>query len=194
MLDQTPPDPGRAATQHLRGRILIGLAYAEADQGHIEQGWRLLAEAEQLLPPGQRGALFGQRGLFLSRIGENEAAIEQYDAAIAVLRERAEPEVLARALLNRGNLHMSNARLTLVRADLRRCIEVATRQNFMRIVPIAKHSLGYLDFLAGDLPAALGTYSAVAREYAVVKPGLLPVLGLDRARALIVAGLFRGGP
>jgi CHAT domain-containing protein/tetratricopeptide (TPR) repeat protein len=182
--------PDTAATRRLRGRVLVSLAYAEADQGHVDLGWRLFAEAEPLLPPDERGVLFSQRALLLTRTGRDEAAIAEYGVAIAVLREQSQPEVLARTLLNRGNLYLSGARVGLARADLRRCVQVATRHGFTRILPVATHSLAYLDYLAGDLPAALRTYHAVADEYAKVKPGLLPVLALDRARALTAAGLF----
>jgi len=181
----------RAATGGIRARILLTLAYAEVDQGRIGLGRRLLDEAETLLPPGERGVLYSQRGIFLSRIGRDKEAMAQYDAAVAILRERSEPEVLARSLLNRGNLHMSMAQARPARADFHRCIQVATRAGFHRIIPIARHSLGYLDFLAGNIPAALRTYREVASEYASIKPGLLPVLALDRARALNAAGLFR---
>ena len=56
---------------------------------------------------------------------------------------------------------------------------------------MARHALAYVDFLAGDIPGALQVYAAVAADYAVVKPGMLPVLAVDRARALLAAGLYR---
>ena len=179
------------AMAELRGRVLVSLAYAESEQGHIEQGWRLLDEAEALLlPPRRRGLLLNQRALLYIRTGKDGAAIEQYDLSLAVLREESEPQDLARALLNRGNLHLSRAEVRLARADLLRCADVAGRHDLARILPMATHSLGYLDYLVGDVPAALRTYHAVAGQYALVKPGLLAVLALDRARALIAAGLF----
>jgi CHAT domain-containing protein len=178
------------ADAELRGRILVSLAYAEAEQGRIDHGWRLLAEAESLLPPRLRGLLLNQRALLYIRTGKDEAAIAQYDLSLAVLGEDGEAQDLARALLNRGNLHMTRGRLRPARADLRRCADVSARHGLARILPMAVHSLGYLDYLAGDLPAALRTYREVAGQYAAVKPGILPVLALDRARALIAAGLL----
>jgi CHAT domain-containing protein len=59
------------------------------------------------------------------------------------------------------------------------------------MLPMAKHNLAYIDYLGGDIPAALRGYREVAREYAASRAGMLPVLAVDRARALTAAGLFR---
>jgi tetratricopeptide (TPR) repeat protein len=177
-------------TARLRGQILVSLAYAEAEQGHVDEGWRMLAEAESLLPPERRGLVMTQRALLFVRTGRDEEAIAEYDRALSALTEEALPQPFARALLNRGNLHLSRGHVRAAREDLLRCADVSTRNDLDRILPLAVHGLGYLDYLVGDLPAALHTYSAVAEQYAVVKPGVLPVLALDRARALIAAGLY----
>jgi CHAT domain-containing protein len=181
------PDP---ETSELRAQILVRLAYAEAEQGHVELGWHLLDEAEPLLPDRHKALVASQRGLLCMRTGRDEAAIGHYDLALARLREQTEPAEVARALLNRGTLQLTRGRLRPARADLRRCAEISARLGLERILPIAIHNLGYLDYLAGDIPAALRTYRAVAEQYATVKPGMLPVLALDRARALTAAGLY----
>src|SRR4051794_28913512 len=49
-----------AAEPELRGRILISLAWAESERGHLRRGFRLLDEAEPLLPAHLRGILYGQ--------------------------------------------------------------------------------------------------------------------------------------
>ena len=178
------------ATAELRGRILLSLAYTESEQGHLELGWRLLDEAEPLLPEQFKPLVSSQRGLLCMRTGQDDVAIAQYDLALAGLHEQTEPADVARALLNRGTLQLGRGRLRLARSDLRRCAEISARLGLSRILPIAIHNLGYLDYLAGDIPGALRTYRSVAEQYATVKPGMLPVLALDRARALIAAGLF----
>ncbi len=184
------PTQNKAVAQ-LRGRILVSLAYAQGELGRVEQGLHLLAEAEALLPGERRGLLLYQRGLLLMRNGQDRLALQQYDDAIAILREQSDPEDLARALLNRGNVHLNAARVSLARADFLRCSAVASRHGFARILPMAKHNLAYVDYLRGDLPAALRGYREVARNYAESRPGMLPVLAVDRARALTAAGLFR---
>ncbi|MEO7060205.1 MAG: CHAT domain-containing protein, partial [Lapillicoccus sp.] len=54
----------------------------------------------------------------------------------------------------------------------------------------ATHNLGFLDYVAGDIPAALRRYAEVEARYAIALPGVLPMLRLDRARALLAVGLF----
>ncbi|GAA1500737.1 hypothetical protein GCM10009827_007370 [Dactylosporangium maewongense] len=190
LLDRLPAaDQAGAAT--VRARLLATLGYAEVDQGRVDAGLRLLDEAEALLPPDGRGAVYGQRGVVLSRLGRDEEALRQFDAAVAALRSGGEPEALARALYNRGNVHMGLARMRAARNDFQRAVRVAERAGFDRIIPMARHSLGYLDHLNGNIPAALAVYREVAPRYQLSKPGMLPILALDRARALTAAGLFR---
>ncbi|MFD0599467.1 CHAT domain-containing protein [Catellatospora coxensis] len=171
----------------LRGRILLSLALAESEQGHIDTGLQLLADAEQLLPPGHRGTLHGQRAMLLRRTGRDDQALTSYGHALAELREHEEPEEVARVLLNRAVLHMAASRPSAARADLLRCAAIADRHP--RLAAKSVHNLGYLDYLAGDLPAALRRYTDAAHRYAAILPGMLAVLSLDRARALLAAGL-----
>ncbi len=51
------------------------------------------------------------------------------------------------------------------------------------------HNLGYCELLAGDIPAALQLFNAAADGYRLSAPGNLPVLAMDKARALLAAGL-----
>ncbi len=53
----------------------------------------------------------------------------------------------------------------------------------------ALHNLGYCDLLAGDIPAALQLFDAAADGYRLSAPGFLPVLAMDKARALLAVGL-----
>jgi tetratricopeptide (TPR) repeat protein len=189
VLDRGAAGDGEVA--RLRGRILVSLAYAVAEQGDLDAGLGCLDEAEALLPPRQRGVLYGQRAVLLRRTGRHEEALREYDAAMRVLDEGVEPRELARALLNRGVLHLRALHPRPARTDLGRAARVANRHGFTLIAAKARHNLALLDLVAGDLPAALGTFASLAEEYARSAPGVLPVLGLDRARALLAAGLFR---
>jgi hypothetical protein len=180
----------RQAVAALRGRILLSLAHALAEQGRVDAGLRALAQAESLLPPAGRGVLYGQRALMLLRTGRHGLALPQFDAAIAALEEPGDPADLARALLNRAVLHLGAARLGAARADLTRCADVANRYGLATLAAKADHNLAYLDFLAGDLPRALRAYGHLGERYAALMPTVLPVLAVDRARALLAAGLF----
>ncbi|MDQ1646560.1 MAG: hypothetical protein QOJ50_2744, partial [Cryptosporangiaceae bacterium] len=190
-LPADPPDGLDLAGAELRGRILVSLAHAEAEQGHVGEGLALLGEAEPLLPPARRGVLRGQRGLLLLRTGQAPDALREFDGAVALLRGGAEPRELARILLNRSVVHLLAGRIAAARTDLRRCAALAVRDGDARIAAKASHNLGYLAFLAGDLPGALRAFDTVAAAYAIHAPAVLPVLALDKARTLLAAGLYR---
>ena len=179
-----------ASDRELQARILVSLAWAEAERGETEAGFRLLDEAEPLCPPEQRGILFGQRGLLLRRTGQDDAALAQYDAAIASLDERTQAEDLAKALSNRALAHLAAARIGAARGDLVRSALIAERHQLRLPAAVARHNLADLDLLRGDIPSALRGYAEAADVYAAVAPGKLATLAVDRARALLAAGLF----
>lgn len=176
--------------RELTGRILISLANAEAIQGRVERGMELLDDAKPMLPPERRGVLFGQKGLLLARTGRTAEALRELDAAVPLLG--SEPAELTRALLNRGLLRLEMAGdLRRADTDLRWCLELAEKGQMARLAAKARHNLGVLSFLRGDLPQALQAYERVAEEYRELASDFLPVLSVDRARALLLAGLFR---
>jgi tetratricopeptide (TPR) repeat protein len=184
----TPAGDDPAARQ-LRGRIVLSLALAESEQGRIDTGLRLLSDAERLLPAEQHGLLHGQRAMLLRRTGRDDLALAEYGRALAALDERTAPEEVARVLLNRGVLHMAAARPGPARADLLRCRALALGHGLAGLAVKAGHNLGYLDYLAGDIVGALRRYAEAAHRYADLLPGMLAVLSLDRARALLAVGL-----
>ena len=187
-------DPGGPAdAAELRARILLTLAWAEAERGRIDAGFVLLDQAEGLIPPGLTGLtglLHGERGLLLRRTGRDEAALVQYDAAIAALEGQGLAEDLAKALSNRSLVHLAAARVAPARADLTRSARIAADVGLPLPGAVATHNLADLDLLRGDIPAALQGYAAAERVYTALAPGKLATLGLDRARALLAAGLF----
>jgi len=184
------PGSDDQSTTELRGRILVTLALSESERGEVEAGLQLLAEAEPLLPPAERGALHGQRGILLRRTGRDQLAVDAYAQALTLLSEDRQPEEVARVMLNRAVMHLAAVRLGPARSDLAACLRLADQHDLPRLATKARHNLGYVDFLAGNLPAALLAYRRAAEEYAHHAPGMLPVLSLDRARCLLAAGLF----
>ena len=175
--------------ERLRGRVLVTAALAESERGEVATGLALLERAEPLLPRAERGTLHGQRGILLRRTGHDDLALEAYDRALQLLDPTTQPEEVARVHLNRAVLHMAGAHPAAARADLGACLDLAHDHGLNRLAAKARHNLGILDHLAGDLPAALGTFREVAEAYEVEAPGMLPVLALDRARVLLSAGL-----
>ncbi len=189
LLGPDPAGDGQVAAQ-LRGRLLISLAWAESERGRVEAGFRLLDEAEPHLPPDQRPVLLAQRGLLLKRSGRNDLALRQYDEAVALLTEQSSPLDLVKVLNNRSLVHLEAGQVRLARADLRRCGEVADRHGLALHAALSRVNLGCMDVLAGDLPSALGAFAAARAEYERLAPGRLAALAVERARALVAAGLF----
>ncbi|GIM96563.1 CHAT domain-containing protein [Paractinoplanes toevensis] len=176
-----------ACEAEVRGRLLISLAWAEAERGRVDLGLRLLDQAERLLPPAGQALLHAQRAVLLRRNGRNDLALPEFSRAIAGL---AEPIDLVKALNNRGLLHLDGGRVGAARDDLRRAARIAQRHDFTLVTAMVRMNLGYLDVVAGDLPAALGTFAAVRPDYERLLPARLSNLAVEKARALIAAGLF----
>lgn len=175
------PDP-------VRGRVLVTLAWAESERGRVDLGFRLLDEAEPLLPPPARAVLHAQRAVLLHRNGRPEQALPEFDRALAGLTA---PLDLIKALNNRSLLHLDAGRVAAARADLGQALRLARQHDMDFAVALLTVNLGCLDVVAGDLPAALGAFAAARDTYERAAPGRLPSLAIERARALVAAGLFR---
>ena len=179
----------RPQAARLAGSLLISLAHAEAEQGRTALGLSLLDRAELLVRDADRGRLHGQRGLFLLRTGNSAAALESLDSAVALLAADDDRRELARALLNRATCAFEVGRVGSARADLERCAGLARDLGWPLMEAKALHNFGYCQFLRGDIPAALGIMARAAARYAQCDPGILPILMVDKARALLAAGL-----
>lgn len=184
------PDGGDPAVAEIRARLLVSLAWAESERGRVDVGFGLLDEAERLIPQPQRAILFAQRGLLLKRSGRNEEALRQYDQAVALLIEQASPLDLVKVLNNRSLVHLEAGHIRLARADLHRCRQVAERHGLALHVVLSRVNLGCMDVVAGDLPSALGAFATAREDFEALAPGRLSSLAVERARALVAAGLF----
>ena len=177
--------PGRHGA--LAARMLITLAYLEAEQGRAGYGLRLLSLAEPAVGAADRGHLHSQRGLMLLRTGRWADALGQLTLAEPLAS--GDPELQARVLLNRSVLYLNTGDVRLARGDLRRSASIASAAGLTLLAAKATQNLGYCDLLRGDIPAALHQFDVAARAYEATAPGMLPVLATDRARALLAAGL-----
>ncbi len=145
------------------------------------------------IDPGSRSAVLTARGLLLLKSGDR-GAIDALDKAIdaltgvtaATARPGAGPSDLAAALLNRGVLHMGAGRLRAARRDTEAAEAAAREAGRSGVVLMARHNLGYVTFLAGDLPGALRAMSAAASLEPETAHG---VQAMDRAKVLLAAGL-----
>jgi tetratricopeptide (TPR) repeat protein len=180
--DDIPPEH-----QALAARLLMSLAFVEAEQGRARDGLRLLDRAEPLVAPTDQGIWLMQRGLVLLRAGQWQEALAQLIAAEPLLG--ADPFRLVGTLMNRGVLYLNTGNVRRARGDFVRCRDIADEANLELLVAMATHNLGYCDLLDGDIPAALHLFATAASTYRRIAPGDLPVLEIDRARALLAVGL-----
>jgi tetratricopeptide (TPR) repeat protein len=176
-----------AAGKALTARLLMTLAHMESELGHVDDGLRLLVEAERYVTPGEAGILCLQRGLLLLRSGRWQAALAQLTAAEPLLE--ADAERLAATLLNRGVLYLNTGDIGHARNDLSRAGKLGADAGLELIVAMATHNMGYCELLSGDIPSALHKFADVIGVYQRTAVGNVAVLETDRARALLAAGL-----
>ncbi|HEU5334175.1 MAG TPA: CHAT domain-containing protein [Actinocrinis sp.] len=183
------PEPAAPRASALAARLLLSLAHAEAEQGRVEQGLDLVARAEVLAADEDRGIVLSQRALLQWRVGRYRDALPVFDQSVALLADHPDPIVLARVLLNRGGLQMAGVRLTPARVDLARCERIAREHGADLIADKAVNGLGFCELLAGNIPAALDLLGRAEAGYRAHGPGNVPIAQVDRARALMAAGL-----
>jgi tetratricopeptide (TPR) repeat protein len=196
----------------IRIRVLVSLAYVEAESRSLDTGLaHLRAAAEPLpeLPDGpKRLALDGmvrcQHGIMLYRAGRLDEGIEVLDRGVQAIelandRGLADPVGLANALVNRGLAYTLAGHPGLAARDLHRCVDIAASDQIPRTVPgaghlpvvaaLAHHNLGALALRVGDVPKALRYYEEAGDRFRELSPGFLPKLQMDQAEALLAAGL-----
>ncbi len=178
----------RTDDAELRARILLSLAYHEAERGRVADGLSLLdaADSDDELPTELRALVASQRGLLLMRAGDVDAALGQFTSALDDLRD---PAAVARAAINRGNVFLQRRDLRRAGSDFAHCVEVAEQHDMPLLAAKARHNLGYVELLAGNLPAALRQMARAGAELAGTAPAVAAVCDYDRAQALAAAGL-----
>ncbi|MEP7178733.1 MAG: hypothetical protein ABI775_06565, partial [Pseudonocardiales bacterium] len=177
----------------LRIRLLIALASSEFELSGLDRGLAVLdsaaTEAADHRAKSLASVLASQRGLLHLRAGNHAQALANLDEAIRRVADAPELDRL-KILLNRGALNLDGGALRSARVDLLRCLELArrSREPQAEFEFKATHNLGYLEFLAGDLPLSLHLIDEANRLSVDVSRGILL---LDRARVLAETGLIR---
>jgi tetratricopeptide (TPR) repeat protein len=186
--EKLPPDD---SVRSVVARTMISEAGPHFDMsGDLDASLALLDEADAIIAevdnPVLKAKAAGQRALVVLRSGDTERSLPLFDAAAALL-DRAAPRDRALIMLNRGVLHLEHARLAEAEDDLARSVTYAENAGDDRLAAMARHNLGYVDFLAGRIPRALAAYEEAART---IPGGPHPAMVLDHARALREAGIL----
>ncbi len=189
LLDGAELDGERRAGDVLRVRALLGIARALYESaGDLDGAMDTLAQAEAHAAAegldAELLAVQGTRGLLLLRSGDAPAALAALDA-IAPSADAPPTRDLAVTLLNRGVLHLEYGDPAAAGEDLRAAARTASAADEPNLEAMARHNLGILRFVQGDLPAALREID----EAAGLGDTPQPVALLDRARVLTDAGL-----
>jgi tetratricopeptide (TPR) repeat protein len=191
------PHDTEVPIQLLRARVQLTLAWSEAELHGFEQGLAHLAEVYRLLDavdarlPGAgaeiRTPLHNQHGLLLLRAGRTAEALREFGAAERWFgRARALDQ--CNVLLNRGVLELNTMAIRSARNDFIRCATLAGDSDLPLLEFKARHNLGYLEFLRGDLPRSL---QAMDEATALAVAHSRGVSLIDRAEVLVDAGLTR---
>lgn len=152
----------------------------------LELVGRASALARDLGSDALLATVLGQRALLVLRSGDTTAALAAFDEAAALV-EAMEPRDQAVVMINRGVLRLEHTDLAHAYDDLTRSVAYAARAGDARIESMARHNLGYVDFLAGRIPRAIAAYRQAAATW---PESPHPAMQLDLARGLREAGLL----
>jgi tetratricopeptide (TPR) repeat protein len=128
---------------------------------------------------------FIQKSVLLFRLGEQPRALAAL-RGVAPYERLLSTDDRVRMLINRGTIASMLLQTEPASADLALAADVARNAGLDRFAYMALHNRGYVEFLRGDLPAALRLMDEADRMEAPVDKG---IAHLDRGRVLIEAGL-----
>lgn len=181
-------------TSSTRVRVLVTLSTVEVELYGQQHGRSSLDEAHRIAAetaaPELGFAVHNASALRSLRFGDTDEALRQFSVADTLADGATVPERCT-LLLNRGNVYLQRLELGDARRDLQRCItladeEIGSSPELATHAFMARHNLGWLEFLAGNLPAALRLMDEAAAQPADAS---LAISALDKARVLIEAGL-----
>ncbi len=171
--------------------VLLSLAVNVAEVHGADRGLLEMARAERLVrqldDPALTVRMHNNHALIASRAGDLAQAGEQFDLAMKLL-EHASPHDRMYTLLNSGNLRLYRGQLVEAQRLFSQSAAAAETAAILDGQFRALHNLGYVEFLAGNIPAALQSMEQANALEVEVSRG---IWALDRARILLEAGLTR---
>ncbi|MDT7801369.1 MAG: hypothetical protein QOI78_4802 [Actinomycetota bacterium] len=208
LLDSIHPVEAGYRTEWLVARIRLASTLAAMSSeitGDVAAGLaglddvRLLINAieDPVLQAELNGALNHNYGLRLMTVGRNEDSIEHFSQSLADkefrLANGPDPHAwmgaFVQTLSTRGWAHTRLGNVVEAQGDLTRSIEIAERHELHAEAADVRRILGTLALRTGDVPEALRLYDAGERTYRDLEMDVPPPLRLERAQALMAAGL-----
>ena len=161
----------------LRSRILVTMADAQVELGRTPPRPTILLDAAAAAEPD--GVADGA-GVPRGAAGQDRSTAggpEQLDAGVGALSQSGRPSAnLVRALLWRGLLHLSEARLER-RRRIARWAPIGPIAGMDPAVAVATHNLGLVRYVSGDLPGALHEMARRRRGAPMCGPAFEPSTG-----------------
>ncbi|MCW3492459.1 CHAT domain-containing protein [Microbacterium sp. SSM24] len=177
-----------AEEANLRARITGTRAYVLARTGHVAEAERICREALAGggLTDHTVAILAGQLGALATEAGRLDDAERWLTRAIEALAD--DPVAEANTRVNRSLVRMRHRRLEDAEDDLGRAAEMFAAAGMPVAEAQARHNLGYVAMLSGDLVGALQAMVSAAANVGDTAVGAA-VGDLDRAEVLRDAGL-----
>lgn len=179
---------GEATDANLRARIAGTQAYLLARTGHVAEAERICRDALALegLTEHTVAILAGQLGALAQEAGRLPDAERWLTRAVDALAD--DPVAEANTRMNRSLVRMQHRRLDDAEDDLRRAADAFAAAGMPVAQAQARHNLGYVAMLSGDLVGALQAMVSAAGAVSDTAVGAA-VVDLDRAEVLRDAGL-----
>lgn len=177
----------KSGDQLRRARIATTQAYLVYETGDPDGALSRITEllGERWLTEEAEGVIHCQHAMLLLRRGHTADALAAFDRGIGRLNG---PVDLATALVNRGGVYLAQLRPREAAQDFEQALglwpEGHEDQRAMTL-----HNLGYAQYVAGDLIAALGSMDQAAPRMREMSPAMAATVDQDRAEVLVAAGL-----
>ncbi len=174
----------------LHARIAGTQALIHARSGDLERAEAVALAAWQTsgLSDETIAILAGQLGSIAERAGRLDDADRWLTRAIGALDDGVER---ANLLVNRGVVGMERRDLARAAADTRAAAEIYAAEGLEVDAAEARHNLGYIDLMRGDVVAALAEMTRANPVLARASKAAAAISALDRAEVLRDAGLLR---
>lgn len=174
----------------LRARIAGTRAYVLDQLGRPDEGevlCRAVLTAGARMSEHTRGVVEGQLGTILLHRGRLDEADTWLGRAIATIPD--DPLAVANLRMNRSLVGMQRRDLTAAASDLEQAVAAFAEHGSAVDVAEARHNLGYVALLAGDLVRAIGEMGAARPVAAAASEANAAICDVDMAEALRDAGL-----
>ena len=166
------------------------LAYVQNWRGRSGLALRLIDTAIADLKGVERARATAQRGAIRHQLGRVAEAMDDYRAALPVLRRAEDLLWVQRVLSNRGVAHTERREFAAAQADLMEARRICKQLNLDLLTGIADQNLGTVEAFEGRIPEALEYYGRAESRFRELGSLVGSVL-LDKSEVLLSARLVR---